>query len=1126
MEAPLTFILLGKLEISLGGVPLSGRRRKSLALLVYLVVTGRPHSRETLAGLLWGETTQVNANAGLRKTLAELRELVGPYLVDRDRKIAFDGSLPYRMDVEEFERGLAGIGERQAASLSPEEAAVLATAIDRYQGDFLAGFYVQRAPAFEEWVTLQRERLRLAAIDGLYTLSAYTYSQGDFARCSYYTQRLLEMEPCQEEAHRQMMSLLALSGQRELALRQYQLCCRVLAETFGVAPQEETTALYHRIRAGAGVETAPESRGQTLPMPPTQLLGRQVEVEAIEARLADPDCRLITIVGSGGSGKTHLALEVGSRLLKGQPLLFDDAVVFDDGVVFVPLNPLQSIDALPSTIAYHLGYQFHKDAAPFEQLLDYLTSQKLLLILDNFEHLLASLFSEATAGKTNLLTRILQAAPGVKLLVTSRVRLNLQGERVYPLAGIEFPAVADDDVLQVESFPAVDLFIRSVQRVSPDFDPDDGALSAISEIGRQVRGLPLGILLAASWATTLSPADIATRLASDAGEAETGLDLLETAWSDFPVRHRSLRRVFAYSWSLLAPRERNVLANLSIFRGSFDLQAAVQVGGARLGDLRSLVERSLVQRTTSGRYEIHELLRQFARSELEDVAAVHDRHCVYYAARLEAWAADIKGERQMVAIAALDVEIDNARAAWDWAVAQGDLATVAQAIDGLCLYYDWRYRLPEGLSACQALLERFGSLNPGSPISEVNRVVAKALAWQGVFDDTSQCERLLRRSLVYLDDPATDQQDARPERAFTFYRLAVIISQTGDHTLARQMYAQSGVLYESLGDRRGRANTLKGRGVLCWDSSDYAQAQEFLEEGLELYREIGDRRGIASSLMWLGNVALFQGQIEGERLIRESRAMYAALGDHISLIESTDTTCIALMTLGRYDRACDLMQEKSMVDHRMDFRQDALRALLAGTLIHLGQYREAQIHACESLKLARRLGDAFGLGFALVVNGWMALAEGDAEAAHRLAQECAEHCDVHSLKELLSWALALQGLAEQRLGKLEEARSNLAKALRVALEIGSFVATTFALTGSLPLTAALGTGERALERYTAVSQYPMVANSVWFDDLVGQQIEALAAQLPSDVVALAKERGQGQALESVVQEVLAELEKL
>ncbi|MCP4542736.1 MAG: tetratricopeptide repeat protein [Chloroflexi bacterium] len=1119
MNAPLHITLLGKLEISLGGVPLGERRRKSLALLAYLAVTGKAHSREALAGLLWGEATKVNANAALRKVLAELRELLDPYLIDKDRQISFNRSLPYQMDVEQFEQGLAGISERQAASLSPEKADTLATAIDCYQGDFLAGFYVQRAPAFEEWVTLQRERMRLAAINGLYMLSIYTYSQGDFERSIHYTRRLLEMEPCQEEAHRQMMSLLALSSQRELALRQYQICRQALADTFGVAPQDETTALYQRIRAGADADIPPEERGRNLPTPSTPLIGRQVDVETIENRLADPNCRLITILGPGGGGKTHMALEVGARLMQGERPLFDD------GIYFVPLNPLRTIDALPSTIARHLGYLFHKNSPPFQQLLHHLASKKLLLILDNFEHLLAASRSAETEGETDYLTQLFQAAPGVKLMVTSRVRLNLRGEHLYPLSGIEFPANETELVLRAKSFPAVELFIQSVRRVSPDFEPGDFELAAIAKICQQVRGLPLGILLAASWASTLSPVEMATRLASDAGGAETGLDFLETAWADFPARHRSLRRVLAHSWNLLAPQERDVLANLSIFRGSFSLQAAQQVGGARLRDLRSLVEHSLVQRTASGRYEIHELLRQFARSELEEISQIRDRHCAYYAGKLEGWAADIKCEQQMAAIEALDLEIDNARAAWDWAVAQGNLALIDQAMDGLCSYYEWRYRLPEGSSACQALIERLKNPEPLAQISQVNRILAQALAWQSIFDHSDHCERLLRQSLAYLDDPSTRQEDTQSERAFILYHLAAIVSQTGDHAKAREMYAQSSALYEALGDRWGLSNGLKGQGILFWDSSDYAQAQELLEKSLEIYQEIGDQRGIAASQSWLGITILFQGQIEGERLVRESSAIYAALGDHISLVESSDQASMALMMLGRYEQARDLMEEKRMIDNRLDFRQDAVRSLLASALIHLGEYQEARVHAQAGLDLARRLGDPFGLGFALAVRGWLALADGQYEAAHSLFRESAEHCKTHGLQELFSWALAFQGLAEQRLGKLELAKTHMVSALQTALEIKSFVGTAFTLVSSIPLTIDLGTKERALEHYALVSQHPMVANSAWFDDIVGRQIEAIAAQLPPDVVALARERGQGQELDAVVAEVLADLEE-
>ena len=224
-EDSLRITLLGKININLGDHPLTHlRHRKSLALLAYLVTTGKRHSREGLAGLFWGYTSDANALGGLRKVLAELRSLVGPYLLEQDRQVAFNASLPYQADVLEFEKGLQNIHTQKAESLEPSTINLLQETLDLYQGDFLTGFYVQHAPAFEEWVNLTRERLRLAALDGLFLVSKAAYRQSDYPTSIRYTRRLLELEPANEEAHRLLMSLLALSGQREAALQQYELC--------------------------------------------------------------------------------------------------------------------------------------------------------------------------------------------------------------------------------------------------------------------------------------------------------------------------------------------------------------------------------------------------------------------------------------------------------------------------------------------------------------------------------------------------------------------------------------------------------------------------------------------------------------------------------------------------------------------------------------------------------------------------------------------------------------------------------------------------------------------------------------------------------------------------------------
>ncbi|NMB91108.1 MAG: tetratricopeptide repeat protein, partial [Chloroflexi bacterium] len=930
------------------------------------------------------------------------------------------------------------------------------------------------------------------------------------------TRRLLELEACHEEAHRQLMSLLALTGQRELALRQYERCRDALAATYDTAPQAETTALYRRIRQAPN----PAAGGSDfhLPVPTTPLLGRRPDLDALRARLADPDCRLLTIQGRGGCGKTHLALALAEGLRA------EDGAAYPDGIVFVPLGALRRIEALPSAIAHQLGFQFYKDAAPIRQLYEYLADRRMLLILDNFEHLItpAGPDTEPEEMNTGVLTQMIRHAAGVKVMVTSRVRLNLKGEYVYPLDGIEFPSLQVELTPAIASTPAVELFIQSARRIAPGFVSDENALAEIVKICRQVQGLPLGILLAAGWSGLLSPGEIASRLL-----AEDSIDLLESAAGDFPARHRSLRAVLAYSWKLLSAGEQATLAALSIFRSDFNLEAARQVAGAGLGDLRSLMDHSLLQRSSDGRYGIHEFPRQFAREKLEHLPIVRSRFWDYYAARLTAWAADIQSDRQIEAIETLDLEIDNVRAAWDWAVADGNLDFLDQAIDGICLYYDWRHRFPEGLSDCAALIETLQHAETRGETGnrlQSKRLMAQALAWQGVFSPLENAERLLRQALLILDrleGPAAGEKAILAERAFTCYQLARVISQTGDqHAEAWNFYDQSRAIYAQLGDDWGCAEALRGLGVLLEDQSKYTRARELLEKSLAIQEQIGDRRGTAATLSWLGMNALFQGDEGGERLIRESIAIYTELGERIRVLEGVILAGISLMVLGRFEETRALMEEIDTTDARIVYRQDSRQSILSCALAHLGRYAEARDRAETGLALARRLGDAYGLGFALVARGWPALVEGEDARAFDLFRESAEVCDRHGIKEVFTWALSSQGFTAYRLGRPEDARRACVRALQVAVESESFVGMVFSAVFSLPLVAGLGAAELAVELQAALYQIPMVANSAFFGDLVLQPMEAFAAGQPRATAVQAQGPGQRPGLDEVMASLL------
>ena len=431
MTGRLELRLLGNPQVQLDGAAVSGfRTAKAEALLYYLTVSGRPHSREHLAALLWGDMPEATAKRNLTQVLSLLRKRFEPFLQIEPQQIGLKPEAAVWVDVRLFQQSLTPANPAQ-------EPDWLAEAVDLYQGDFLAGFYVKEALDFEEWVLAERERLRDLVIGALDQLVGQDLSRGETGRGIERARRLLALEPWRETAHRQMMLLLARSGQRAAALAQYETCHQILAEELGVEPMAETTALYERLKAAG----APPPHN--LPPPPNAFVGRETELQHLDRLLADPACRLLTIVGPGGIGKTRLALESARRCLE-LTAAFNE-IDFADGVYFVNLAPLSGTDLAASqtadasrattliltTVAAALGFAWQGVAELKEQLFDYLSGKQMLLILDNFEHLVEA------AG---LLAEWLQASPGVKFLITSRERLNIREEWVQEVGGLAYPS--------------------------------------------------------------------------------------------------------------------------------------------------------------------------------------------------------------------------------------------------------------------------------------------------------------------------------------------------------------------------------------------------------------------------------------------------------------------------------------------------------------------------------------------------------------------------------------------------------------------------------------------------------------------------------------------------------------
>jgi predicted ATPase/DNA-binding CsgD family transcriptional regulator len=438
----------------------------------------------------------------------------------------------------------------------------------------------------------------------------------------------------------------------------------------------------------------------SLPISGTSFVGRTEELSHIAALLIDADCRLLTLVGPGGIGKTRLAVEVASAQGDHYP----------NGVYFSALQPLTSPDFLVPAVAEAIHFRFYPGDDPKQQLLDSLREKALLLVLDNFEHLID--------GAT-LVSELLAYAPGLKVLATSREALNLHEEWVYPLKGMAFPQTIDGE--GVEQWSAVQLFAQRARRMRADFRLADEQAGVV-RICQLVEGMPLGLELAAAWVRVLSCEDIANEL-------ERGLDILTTSTRNMPPRHRTMRAALDHSWTLLTESERQVFMALSVFRGGFRKEAAKTVAGASLPMLSALMDKSLLRLSANGRYDIHELLRQYGEEHLNATPdrreAICDRHSAFYADFLNRQTERLHSSERNAAMSDIDAEIDNVRAAWHWMVEKRKASELRQAAYSFEIFLGTRNRPQEGMDLFRQAVD---ALRPASGEREVGIVYGLMLA--------------------------------------------------------------------------------------------------------------------------------------------------------------------------------------------------------------------------------------------------------------------------------------------------------------------------------------------------------------------------------------------------------------
>jgi predicted ATPase/DNA-binding SARP family transcriptional activator len=852
----LKLYLLGPPRLERDGVPLEFDTRKNMALIAYLAVTGEGHNREALITLLWPELEPSRARAGLRRNLSVLKKaLGGEWLVVERETIGTDPHADFWSDVDQFQDLLTscrGHGHPQA-DFCPACLTSLAEAVELYRGDFLEGFSLRDSPNFDDWQFFQTESLRQELASALGRLVRGHTAQAMYQAAIPYARRWLALDPLHEAAHRHLMGLYAWSGQRAAALRQYGECERVLDEELGVPPEGETAQLFKAIKEqreipgelsldlsppGDSLTTPlsqqPAGRKQNLPVQPTPFVGRKEELAELGRLLADPDVRLVTVLGAGGMGKTRLALQAAGAQLDS----------FTHGVFLVSLAPLQSVDSIVPTVAKTLDFSFYERSQPDQQLLDYLSRKNVLLIMDSYEHLLDG------AG---WVTEVLQETAYVRIVTTSRAKLNVQSEHLFTVLGMDFPDTTSklthddrsEEPTEVDQYGAIQLFLQAARRVQPGFDLTTENRSHVVRICRLVEGMPLAILLAAAWLEMLTPAEIGAEIGK-------GLDFLESDLRDVPARQRSMRAVFDHSWHLLPERERKVFQALSVFRGGFTRQAAKQVIDGSLRDLRSLVNKSLVYRTPTGRYEMHEMLRQYAAEKLATSTAhsgrTRDRHAAYYTVILGRQAENLRGPQAQSALAQIELESENARAAWTWAVEHQRVELLEQPpVEALFLFYLWRRRDQEGEAACRLAAEHLEPMVSDDGL----RVLSRILMWQGSFSWRLGCiefaNRQLQKSLALLERLEAENLDVRPEKASVLLQMGHITLDV-DLERANRLSEQSLSLFRELDDSWGAANALSALGWAAMGGGDYPEARQLFEESLAIRQSMGDQRGFIDSL--------------------------------------------------------------------------------------------------------------------------------------------------------------------------------------------------------------------------------------------------------------------------------------
>lgn len=996
----LTLRFLGACDITSRRGPVHLESSKTTALLALLALSRGPQARARLMGLLWPELGEERAAGNLRRAVWDLRRKLGeggesPLRASRlELELMQDGAID--LDVVQFERAaqrLRGAARQREAALSGHELSEVEEAVELYRGDLLAGLAVPEALEFEEWLAGERERLRRAAEQAFTRLVAVERANGDLVAAIAHARRLLALDPWREEVHRSIMELLLAAGEPAAALAQFESCRRLLAEQLQAAPSAETVRLADSIRRSSPAARSEREAGSPAlpPLPPahnlpvasTPFVGRESELALALAELDRSSCRLLSLVGPGGIGKTRLALRIGQAMIA----VRDRPSPFPDGVLFVGPRESGGRGALAMALAESLGVaprEAREGAGDLEAtLLAALRGRRVLLLLDGLEH---------RREEAGWLSTLLALAPEVKIVATTRERLQLPEEWVCELGGLDLPrdrrmgrtSETSDD--ERDDSAAVQLFVQTARRARLGWKPQPPEVPVIGEICRRLEGLPLGIELAAGWVGALSVGEIAVEIARDVA----GLD---PPPGEEGRPRRGLRSVFEASWARLSAEEREVLAALSCFVGGFTRGAAERVAGARLATLRSLVDRSLLRYDPAGRYGLHEVLRHFAAERLGSSPstreAMAERHAGLFAERLALLVARPAFGAPRAVLGEIAAELDNVRAAWSWGVAGGRLAIVADCLDAVAAFASSTGWLGAGEEMLSAALDALAT-RAGEPADAARDLLAGRLrAARGALRNRTGDTRHARADLV-VGRRALRRTGARPAAAAALFHLGECDYLEGRYRRSFSRLEAALAEIRASGSLELEADVLGRIGRVALELGRHREAEAAFGESLASARRSGVEIAELFALNQLGYLAYFERRpADAETRFAAALVRAREIGDRAAAGSASTGLAYVAEDAGEFVRAREAYETSVQLAREIgDRRGEAYGLMLIGECERRQRaWREARDFYGRAREIAASIGSQYLLGLLAGNLGYIAAATGDVDEAQRRIAE-------------------------------------------------------------------------------------------------------------------------------------------